>query len=206
MSARLARRVAVFLPISLSGLLAGHWVNYLLLERDVAHRAARLAGTGHGYMRGAIPATAALAALTATAVVWAGFARGRGGGRRLGPGPSFTRTAVPLAWGQATGFVVLEIVERLAAGAGLKDAIGPLVLLGVLVQIAGAALTAAVIVGLDRAGETAARLLGLREPPLRAPVSAGAPIVPSLPSSNPRRAAFGVRGPPRRSSLQRSYA
>lgn len=129
-----------------AGLGLGHLLAYGLAGVDTQ---THLTATGHGYLPLALRAAVGVALLGAVRAVLGGLRRARS---RPSAGPEILPTAVRLAGVQATGFAVLEVLERLVAGAPLAD-LGPLLGVGLLVQILVAALLAPLLVGLDRVGE-----------------------------------------------------
>lgn len=136
-------RLAVL--VAPAGLGAGHLLAYALSGADAE---AHLAATGHGYLPTALRVAVAMGLLGAVAAVLGGTRRatGRGGSLALLP------TAVRLIGIQTGAFVLLEVAERLVAGAPLAD-LWPLLGVGLLVQVLVAALLAPLLVGLERVGE-----------------------------------------------------
>ena len=132
---------------AVAGLLLGHTLSYLLALPDPSHRDLVLNRTGHGYLPAAGDAALILAlAGVAALVVRAWSVRG----------PRETRTfaspASLLAVVQVVAFGGQEVLERLVAGAPLGElADGPLLLVGVVVQIAVALVGAAALGWLARA-------------------------------------------------------
>lgn len=167
-------------------------VSYLLSAPDAPIRRLLLAQTGHSYLPRAIAAAGALAAVALVGAVLRGAVRGyRSWGDPLRWAATFRRLAVA----QAAGFVVLEILERKAAGAPLGD-LGGVLPRGLLVQGVVALAAATALWLLDRAGESVARA---REavPSFAFAVSAWEPAVGgTLPSGVPALGSISLRGPP----------
>jgi hypothetical protein len=148
-----------------AGLLAGHALGYVVALPDDVHRHALLVQTGHGYLgfAGFLAGVAGVAAGVAS--LWFGMARGRPS--------SALRCWVQLGILQAAGFVALEVLERVQAGAPLREA-GPLLAVGVVVQILVAAAAAVVLVGIEGAGGAIAA--ARREPAAGGSIEACAPV------------------------------
>ncbi len=196
-------RTARGLSVAVAGLFAGHWLVYRILAPNALQRALLLAETGHAYLPPAVSAGAGLAAVSATATFLLGFRRGLRrkpdrATRRNAPHRHTLVTAVILpALTQALAFCLLEAVERVLAGAPLNGLLGPLLPVGVVLQLAVGALGGLLLFGLDRAGETAGHFLAGRDPVLRRP-GATVPVL-TVPSRPPRPCLadpFGIRGPP----------
>lgn len=148
------------LLVAPAGLGLGHLLAYALSGADAE---AHLAATGHGYLPLALRLAVGIGLLGGVSAVLGGVRRARG--RTSGP-PGILPTAVRLAGVQAAAFAVLEVVERLVAGAPLAG-LGPLLAVGLLVQVFVAALFAPLLVGLDRVGE---RLVSAAPPAAPRPV------------------------------------
>jgi hypothetical protein len=138
--------------------MAGHWLTYLVGLPSGHLRGEVLLATGHGYWSSAVE-LAVLAGLATVAVVArrevrAAFARELTGGD--GPAAVAARLAVL----QVMGFTALEVGERVSAGAPLAGLLQHhLFLLGVLVQLVVALVTALLLFLLARAVRTVARTL-----------------------------------------------
>ena len=172
--------------LAVGGVLAGHWLTYLVVRPEHHGRAEILASTGHGYLGVAVEA-AVLVVLVAAAGAFLG--RLTGGGERT---PGFRSLTTGLWSFQLAAFLLLEIAERAVAGSfeGL-----------VAVAVVGAAMQLVVAIG-------AAWLLGLilavadlaagpavawrPSPPLVARTRAH----PALPHRSPALLRTGIRGPP----------
>ncbi len=151
-------RRLILLGAVTAGVVGGHSLSYLIAVPHGGDRHELLAHTGHGYLAEAVLLALAVGLIAALATAVLGYRRGRGrGSRRMAFGPA----AVRLALLQTGSFAVLEVVERILAGAGLAG-LASLLVLGALVQVLVATLGAALLVLLDRAGEMVARALGSR--------------------------------------------
>lgn len=152
-------RILIALGASAAGLFAGHLADYRLVVAP-EHRHALLLQTGHGYLPYAIVASACMAVVAVLAALRLGFLRPRGGSLRM------ARLAPRLAAVQMASFVLLELVERLAAGSGLEHLGGPLLWLGLPLQALAAVVAAGLLILFQLLGREAARILAR----LRAPV------------------------------------
>jgi hypothetical protein len=113
--ADMARRRYAAIGIAAGGVLAGHWLTYLMDVPDAGRRAEILAGTGHAYLSVAGELATALVAVSIVVLFL---------GRLMAPraSPTSWRTlAVRLAMLQVGAFASMEVLERLTAGAGLGD-------------------------------------------------------------------------------------
>ncbi len=158
------RRVelALVAALALAGVGVAHVLEYRLLEPDRHRRLELLAGTGHQYLPSALGAVSFLACLAVAVVFLTAFRRGA----TTGGLPTTSRhdwaRVLPLA--QALSFVGLEVAERVAAGSSLAD-LGPVLILGLPLQILVGAVAAALLGLLDRAGEKLGRsVAGSRAP------------------------------------------
>jgi hypothetical protein len=142
-----------------AGLVLGHLLAYALAYPDPAGRRAHLAGTGHGWLDlvtlsllAVVPAVLALTAIRAL--------RGGHGGA----------TWLRLSALQVPAFLLIEVFER---GSSIDRAFtDPAVLLGLVVQVVVAAVTALLLGGLARAVAAVASRLRVRRPrpaPVRCP-------------------------------------
>jgi hypothetical protein len=178
-----------------AGLFAGHVLVYRIISPGPLQRAALLAGTGHGYLPLAIALAIVLAAGAAGATVLAGFRRGSHGGGST-PGLELARALIVPALAQAAAFLALETLERALAGAPLGSLLGPLLPIGILLQLAVGAAGGLVLLGLERAGQRVGSATG-RHPRHRR----NAVVRRLLAAPQPLRAlrttgASGIRGPP----------
>lgn len=173
--------------VAVGGVLAGHWLTYLVVRPDHHDRATLLASTGHWYLAAAFE-LALLVALVAGAGVFLGRLTGGGDTPMLG---SMVRR---LGAFQLRAFVTLEIVERAAAGS--FEGLVAVCLVGAVMQLVVATTSAWLLRSLARAADSAASMLGRPVPPvLRRAVTAittGATLFRSAPAFLPA----GIRGPP----------
>jgi hypothetical protein len=172
--------------LSAAGLVGGHAVGYLLIAPDPHHRAALLAGTGHGYMPSLSWVLVACGVAALVAGVASGYLRGRpfhGSGRTM-------RKLLPV---QAAAFLLIEVLERLHSGASLRTLSVSLLVVGVFIQLLVGVLVVLLVAALEKIGRT-----------LRPPARIALPreIARRLPSpyERPRRSAAlranGARAPP----------
>ena len=161
------RRLPLELGAAAAGLIGGHIVSYLLTAPAAPIRRLLLAETGHAYLPRAIAAAMALAAVAGVAAVLRGAVRGW---RAHGDPLSFFATFRRLAVAQSIGFVILEVVERKAAGATLAG-LGDVLPRGLLIQVLVAGIAALALWLLDRAAASVTRALQHRPPAPRAVVA-----------------------------------
>ena len=189
------RRFPVFATAA-AGVLGGHWLTYALIVAEPAHRDAVLSATGHGYLRiASVTAIVLIILALGSAVMCALDARSDPAGA---PRAARVRRLFPRLWlMQGLTFAGMEVAERLAAGAPLRDILlGRVLVVGIIVQALVAAVGALLLHALHRAAAGLARLVGT-------PRAAQPPR--ALPSLASRRhglgsamlaGAAGVRGPP----------
>jgi hypothetical protein len=132
--------------------IGSHWLAYLLAVPDPHERANALARTGHGYWP--IGVAVALGCLVAGL---AGFAVRRVR-RRDEPGHPYASTATRLVALQGVAFVVLEVVERVVAGAAAMSVVDdPAFQLGVVIQVLVASVAAFLLLILGRVVDAVVR-------------------------------------------------
>jgi hypothetical protein len=188
-------RVARGLAVAVAGLFAGHVLIYRIVAPDALQRAVLLNGTGHAYLPLAVALGLIFASVAGAGAFALGFRRatGRGaGGRRRGLGAALIVPAIA----QAVAFLALETLERALAGAPMGSLLGPLLPVGVALQLLVGAIGGLVLVGLDRAGEMTGRAVTGRWRPVRR--STPVPIRLSAIAA-PTSVAAGsgiIRGPP----------
>jgi len=147
MTRRLAAlRVLTLAGMGAAGLIAAHALDYLIVVPDGVHRGEILRETGHGYMPKAVLIAIAAGVIAGLAGLVLGSSRN---GRTQA---SVRTTATRLAAVQIFGFIGLEVVERLLEGEGFGTMFGPLLAIGVLLQLVVAGLGACVVWLLHRAG------------------------------------------------------
>src|SRR5687767_10720489 len=142
-------RWVILIQAAAAGLVAGHFLDYWIVAPDGQHRSALLDVTGHGYINTAATLAVFVAISAVMASLGAGATRRR---TRRDRRPSWHATAARLAVLQGVGFVMVESVERVAAGAA-PSGFGARVLgVGLLVQAAIAVITALLLTLLERTG------------------------------------------------------
>ncbi len=190
------RPSASIAALAWAGVVAGHWIAYLVAVPGANARAATLAETGHGYWLAAVAAAFVLGVSSVAAV----FARHLGRGIRrevpMAATARYRRVVLQLAVLQIAIFVVQEILERVEAGAPLSTLVhGGFVLVGIAAQIAVAALVALALTWIGRAAELAGRLLSKPPAQTHARVPRLAVAIHVL-ISRPLVGTPGSRGPP----------
>jgi hypothetical protein len=181
------------LPAAAGGLVAGHFLTYVLVAPATAHRAALLRATGHAYFSKALAAAAALGAIAM------GLSAARGWARRFASRPAlgWRELATAMAAVQLAGFVALEILEREIVRTSVGG-IGAVLPAGFAVEAAVAAVVATLLCLTVRAAETIARAVSartMRRP--RGSISSPAPRVRTVrPILELLSSTIAVRGPP----------
>ena len=148
-----------------------------------------MAHTGHGYLTLANDVALTLA-LAGVALVFLGRLT-RGGDDDA---PGWRMTALRLAVFQIAAFGAMETLERLTAGAPMRDLVG-LIPVGVAVQGVLAAAGALLIAWLVRAAASIEAALGTA-PALPRPAAVSLAIASCRPRARLAVAADGIRGPP----------
>jgi hypothetical protein len=139
-------RVVAFGGLALAGLVGGHAFGYAVAVPDAQHRAALIADTGHAYL----PSLSWAAVVCGLAALIAGVAAGY---LHRGPARSEWRSTMSVVVAmQAGAFVLIELIERIAAGASLGTLSASLLVIGVAVQALVGLIVAALLIGLRRAG------------------------------------------------------
>ena len=172
--------------------MVSHWLAYLLHAPEAGSRSVLLTGTVHTYQTvlGELVAVLSTVSIVTLFLGRAIFAAG---------GPASARSlAARLAAVQAGAFVGMEVIERLAAGAGTDDLIsGGLLPIGiglnVVVAVVGALALRSVLRLADRVGAVAGRSVPV------APRRAVAGIVWPRSAASPPRPSFRIlpaRAPP----------
>jgi hypothetical protein len=184
-----ARRRPAVLGVAVGGVLAGHWLTYLIVSPSSAARAALLHDTGHAYL-GLANDLGLMVVLAALAVI---FLRHLTAGRP-DTGASIARRIVGF---QIGAYVAMEMVERIMTGSPVTALAHHLLLpVGIAVQV-GVGLLACVLVGwllrlADRVAS--AMVMGAATPP-RPAKAFPLPALAFFPAGR-ERSATGVRGPP----------
>jgi hypothetical protein len=181
--------------IAAGGLVLAHWLAYVLAVPDPHSREALLGLTGHQYWPFAVRVAGVLAVSAAVAVSFRAWNATHGSGT---PDESFGSLASRLAVLQVFGFVVLEVVERAAAGGDVGSLFASRVFfVGLAVQVVCALAGGMALLWFGRAALTiVAALRDLR----RTQTASGSIRIRPLESSRrlqlPVCGAAGVRGPP----------
>jgi hypothetical protein len=188
-----ALRMLVAIGGAALGLVCGHLLDYRLVV-PAGDRAALLHQSGHAYLPYAIVGSLCVAVLAGLAAGRLGYLRGTG----LGGGALSRRAlAARLVVLQLVSFLALEAGERVAAGGTIADLAGPLLWLGLALQV-GAAIAVSGLLGLiHRAGQQVGRLLARRARPatsrsVRLPIG-----LTVAPVRDPFIDARPARGPPK---------
>ena len=191
----MTNRVARGLAVAAAGLFAGHIVVYRIVAPNASQRAALLGGATHAYLPVALMIGLVLAIAGAGGAFLLGYRRATtpGSGRRS---PRLLGTLLFPAVAQAAAFLALEVLERALAAAPMGSLVGPLLWVGVALQLLVGAAGGLVLVGLDRAGELTGRAVAARRRPVArdTDVHPWPPATPG-PTGAPRRSLV-IRGPP----------
>jgi hypothetical protein len=159
-------RLLTLFATALVGLLSAHALGYVVLAPETSIRAAMLAETGHGYLTRLTEVAAAAAILAGLASARVGMLRARGAAAgRL----SIRYLTVRLFVLQASGYVALEVAERVVSGAPIGG-LAAVLAVGIPIQALVAWVAAALIALLERAGEVVARALRAPAPVPSAPL------------------------------------
>ena len=191
--AGVGRRRFATLSVAAAGVLAGHWLTYLVSVPDGRARTATLAATGHGYLSLVGELVTAFAALS-IAAVFVGALVDAGSVPRPGRALALRLSAI-----QVAAFCSMEVLERVMAGSPVgalaRSAILPVgVLANVGVALLGAIALRWILRAADRvadAAEAGAAAAILPRPTLLLPL----PVVPAR-LSLLELAAVPARGPP----------
>jgi len=191
MSARRSIRPSVVLGLALGGVLLGHTLAYRLLLPDAHARTLELARSGHGYLSGA-NAVGVVAAIVALCVLFLG--------RLLRSEEAATWSILwRLIAFQMAAFTSMEILERVASGAGSSRLL-PVLAVGLPVQAIVAATIALLarflLRAADRIASLAARPLDRSRSELALPAPRdAAPAIRPVTGSPPGRAPPSVLVP-----------
>src|SRR5437899_9288550 len=160
-------RAAILGGAAMLGLVGAHILDYILLYGDPVVRTGLLRQTGHAYFGKAFEFAIVSAILAALGIFAFGVLRAhdRNVERR-----SPWRAAGTLALIQSGGFVALEAAERIIVNAHGGQLL-KVTLLGVVLQVIVATITAFVLSLVERAGSFIARALAVK-PPVRRVVAA----------------------------------
>jgi hypothetical protein len=189
---RHARR-CITVAAGVAGVVTAHMVAYVLAFADPRQRAHVLASTGHGYWSGAVGVVVLAAAIAAAAAVANGAVRSVGLAA-AGSSPVVPRRRALAGW-QLAMFTIVEVVERLAAGAPLSELVhGHEFAIGLGLQIVVAALLVAALDAVERLGARVAGRLTPARPKPRRHVERSRSLTGRAPLARADRPA--VRGPP----------
>jgi hypothetical protein len=186
------RRRSAF-GVAAGGVLAGHWLTYVLVDPDAHQRTTELASTGHAYL-GLANDLSLVAAFVALSAIFLG-----GLTHRESTMPPLRALTARLATFQMVAFAVMELLERLSAGAPVAGVLHHGILpVGLLIQVGIATLAAIVIRWLLRAADRIESALSSAPTLLE---GAAHVILPTF-HAPARRAlsAAGIRGPPTHAS------
>jgi len=185
-----ARRRLATLGVAVGGVLTGHWLTYRIVSPGAHARATLLRVTGHSYL-GFANDLALILALSAFAAMFVGqLSAANGTNRTVG----ITRRVVAF---QVSAFVLMEVLERVTAGAPLGELVRTGILpIGVATQAVVALVAAASIRWMLRVADRVAAVLSRPAVPPRA-TAAGHPLPqPVFRVAHRHLSAAGVRGPP----------
>ena len=176
--------------VAVGGVLAGHWLTYLVVAPLAGSRATILHQTGHSYL-GLANDLALVVALAAMASMFIA--------QLVNPVPTGGLLGITgrVVRFQVCAFVALEVLERLTAGSPLSELVRSGILpIGVVAQITIGLLAAFAIRWLLRTADRVAAVLGRAAAPPRRDVPR--PLLPEpvfVPDFR-HLSAVGVRGPP----------
>ena len=191
----MGNRVARTLAVAVAGLFAGHLIVYRILAPGTLQRSVLTGGASHAYLPFALAAGLMLALAAGAGTFRLGFRRAtvRGTDRRR---PGLASTLFLPAVAQAAAFIALEVLERMLAGAPMGTLLGPLLPVGVALQLLVGAAGGLLLAGLDRAGEIIGRAVAARRrPPARDTEAQRWPPATPAPGHRPPSALL-IRGPP----------
>lgn len=176
--------------VAVGGVLTGHWITYLFVATAAGSRATILRQTGHAYL-GLANDVALVIALAGLATMFIGQLASPSPAGRL---PGIASRVIRF---QVCAFVLLEVLERVTAGAPLAELIHAGILpIGIAVQVAIGYVAAQAIRWLLRSADRMAA--ALKGSPLPFARTVSPPLLPEpVFVPDPRHlSAAGVRGPP----------
>jgi len=184
-----ARRRLLPLAVSVCGVLAGHWLTYLVVAPAAGARTAILHETGHAYL-GMANDLALVLALSALATMFIAQLTGR-------PPEQLRGLTGRVVRFQVGAFVLLEVLERITAGSPVGELIRAGVLpVGVAVQVGVGVVAARAIRWLFRTADRVAAALARAAVPARRAASPSPVREPVFIPAERHLSAAGVRGPP----------
>lgn len=194
-------RATVLLVAGVAGVVLAHGLDYVLVLRSPAERAARLAATGHGWWPTAATAAVGAACLAASMST----ARGAAGtvfrhAAHAGTGGSAWHDVRRTALWQVSLFGAVEALERIGAHRSPAElAHGPLFPVGLLLQVVVAAVVVAGLRVFERAGEAVAEVVvaGQRRRPREARRPMLDPVALAAGAGTVVPGGLEARGPPR---------
>jgi hypothetical protein len=191
---RRATRPVPTAAAAVAGAVAGHTLAYALAVPGASARAALLAETGHGYWPAAVAVALVLGVAALVATVSSRFRLGLARVPAAGPRPG--SLAARLALLQSGIYLVQELLERVASGMPPWSLLHDRALaIGLPLQLALAAVVAAVLLLAGCAAEAAGRVLARRSAPRGARGRSVWPA-PRRPATPPARGVPGIRAPP----------
>jgi hypothetical protein len=178
-----------------AGVVVGHWLAYLIAVPS-AQRASFLSATGHAYWTAAIASAAVLGLIAAVRTVAGSFRHGLAMTEPVGTVDRFLHILPRLSVLQVAIFIVQEGLERLLAGAPIATVLhDDILVFGVVVQLAVAAVIALVLTLLGRVADAVGRAIAPARSSLRR--DSDLPLHEAvLPASVLFRGAHGGRAPP----------
>jgi hypothetical protein len=191
----MGNRVARTLAVAVAGLFAGHVIVYRILAPGPLQRSVLAGGASHAYLPFALAIGLMLALAAGARTFRLGFRRATA--PRADQGRSrFAGTLILPAVAQAAAFIALEVLERVLAGAPMGTLLGPLLPVGVALQLVVGATGGLLLAGLDRAGEITGRAVAARRR-RSAPAIEPQRWPPATPTPGHRPwSALLIRGPP----------
>jgi hypothetical protein len=153
-------RLLTLFAAAMVGLLGAHALGYVVLAPETSIRAAVLAETGHGYLARLTEVAVAAAILAGLASARMGMLRARGAAAGRW---SVRYLTVRLFVLQTSGYVALEVAERVVSGAPVGG-LAAVLAVGMPIQALVAWVAAALIALLERAGEAVWRAVAAVPP------------------------------------------
>ena len=181
--------------VAATGLLAGHWLAYVVALPAPRVRGELLSATGHGYWSLAVKVAVALGLLGIAAVVADHLRRGLADRPERGERFSFLLTRLGTI--QILAFLVMETMERLVAGAPVAGMLHDhLLVLGLAFQVLTACVGALVLLLMHRVVSRLVAVLTRRAIPRAARARRRLMLPVAFRPARILAGAAGVRGPP----------